>query len=271
MTIKSRNTDIEGYDVHYWEGGIGFPILMMHGVGPGTSIIGNFEPALAPLAERYHLFATDLIGFGDSDRKTEPPFFDIDLWVRQGMALLEKLPDGPCGVVGHSLGGALALKIAAASDKVTHVLTSSTVGTPYNLTNALDAFWSLPANRAELRSAMEAMMHDPTAVTDGMIEGRWDLLARDGYADYFGAMFATPRQRYLDAGIVTDDELAVLGKKKVSLIHGTHDQPCPAEMTTVKLGERLPLATVELVDNCGHNLPREFTERYLNAATDLFG
>ena len=55
------------------------------------------------------------------------------------------------------------------------------------------------------------------------------------------------------------------------MIHGTDDKPCPAELTTVKLGERLPHATVELVDKCGHNLPREFTDRYLNASTALFG
>ncbi len=68
-------------------------------------------------------------------------------------------------------------------------------------------FWSLPADRAELRAAMENMMFDPSAVTDGMIEGRWDLLAQDGYAEYFGDMFAPPRQRYLDSGVVTDAEL----------------------------------------------------------------
>ena len=270
MTIKSCTAKFEGYDVHYWEGGSGFPVLMMHGVGPGTSIMGNFEPAIAPMAEHYQLFATDLIGFGDSSRKTGAPFFDVELWVRQGLALLEKLPDGPCGVAGHSLGGAIALKIAASSPKVTHVLTSSTVGTPYELTPALNAFWSLPADRAQLRTAMEAMVYDPAAVTDGMIEGRWELLEQEGYADYFGAMFAEPRQRYLDSGIITDAEIAALVNKKITLIHGSNDKPCPAELTTVKLGERLPHATVELIANCGHNLPREFTDRYLSAATTLF-
>lgn len=271
MTLESRHTDIEGYDVHYWEGGSGFSVLMMHGVGPGTSIMGNFEPAMAPLAERYHLFATDLIGFGESARKTEEPYFDVELWVRQGLAMLDLMPDGPCGVAGHSMGGAIALKIAAASDRVTHVLTSSTVGTSYPLTNALDAFWTLPADRAELRAAMENMMFDPGAVTEPMIEGRWNLLAQNGYAEFFSVMFGGDRQRYIDAGVVTDAEFAVLTSKKISLIHGTDDKPCPADQTTVKLGERLPEATVTLVDNCGHNLPREFTGKYLDAAFHLYG
>ena len=117
--IESRHTDIHGYDVHYWEGGEGFPVLMLHGVGPGTSIMGNFEPAIAPLTDRYHLFASDLIGFGGSGRKSDMPLFDIDLWIRQGVALIDLLPDGPCGIAGHSMGGALSMKIAAASDRVT--------------------------------------------------------------------------------------------------------------------------------------------------------
>lgn len=271
MTIESRRAQIEGYDVHYWEGGSGFPVLMLHGVGPGTSIMGNFEPAMAPLAERYHVFAADLVGFGESGRKSDEPYFDVGLWVRQGLTMLDLLPDGPCGVAGHSMGGAIALKIAAASDRVGHVLTSSTVGTSYPLTPALDAFWSLPADRAELRAAMENMMFDPAAVTEPMIEGRWDLLAQDGYAEYFGKMFGGDRQRYIDAGIVTDAEFAALASKKISLIHGADDKPCPADVTSAALAERLPHATLELIGDCGHNLPREYTRNYLDAAYNLFG
>ena len=107
--MESKHTDVEGYKVHYWEGGKGFPILMMHGVGPGTSIMGNFQPALDGLCEQFHIFAMDLIGFGGSDRKTSTPYFDVDLWVRQAEAMLKLMPPGPVGVIGHSMGGALAL------------------------------------------------------------------------------------------------------------------------------------------------------------------
>lgn len=268
--LESRFADVESYRVHCWEGGDGFPVLMLHGVGPGTSIMGNFEPALAPLAERYRIVATDLVGFGKSDRKTAEPFFDAELWVRQGLALIDRFPDGPCGVIGHSLGGALALKIAARSDRVTHVLASSSVGSSYPINRYLDAFWSLPADRASLRAAMENMAYDTSALTDAMIEGRWELLQQDGYADYFGAMFGGDRQRYLDAGIVSDEEFAAISAK-VSLIHGREDRPCPPELTTEKLAERLPGATVAILEECGHNLPREKTERYLRAAFELFG
>ena len=50
--------------VETWEGGSGFPVLMLHGVGPGTSIQGNFGPVLEPLAAHCKLLAMDLVGFG---------------------------------------------------------------------------------------------------------------------------------------------------------------------------------------------------------------
>ena len=268
MTLESKTTPVEGYDVHCWEGGNGFPVLMLHGVGPGTSIMGNFEPVMEPLAERYHVLAADLIGFGASARKSEEPFFDVDLWVRQGLSLLDQLPGDEFGIAGHSMGGALSLKIAAADARITRVMTSSTVGTSYPLTDALNAFWSLPADKDELRAAMSAMLYDPAAVTDAMIDGRWDLLAQDGYAEYFGSKFGRDRQRFIDAGAVTDDEFNALNDRgvNITMIHGTDDHPCPADLTTAKLAERLPNATATMIDRCGHNLPREYSAEYLNAA-----
>jgi 2-hydroxymuconate-semialdehyde hydrolase len=267
--LESTFVEIEGHEVHLWQGGTGFPVLMLHGVGPGTSIVGNYGPVLEPLAAHCRIVAADLIGFGESDRKASPPYFDVDLWVRQGLALIERLGNGPCGIAGHSLGGALALKIASRAPQITKVLTSSSIGAPYPLNEALDGFWSLPADRTELRRAMARMVHDPDAVTEDMIEGRWQLLESEGYAAYFGEMFAPPRQRYIDDGIVSAEELARI-EADVVMLHGRDDQPCPAAETTLVVAEGLAQADIKLFGNCGHNLPRERTADYLAAATALF-
>ena len=271
MAFASHYIKIAGHDVHYWKGGKGFPLLMFHGVGPGTSIMGNFEPVLQPLAEHFTIIATDLIGFGESSRKTESPLFDLNLWLQQGAALLNLFPEGPCAVAGHSMGGAIALKIAAVNSQVTHVLTSSTVGTSYPLPPALENFWSLPNDCEELRAAMGAMVHKPEAVTDEMIEGRWKLLSQEGYSDYFREMFAGDRQRFIEESLVTELELDSLNKRgvKISMIHGDNDQPCPAELTSIALSKGLPNAQLTIVPDCGHNLPREKPNAYMTAATEL--
>ncbi len=267
--LASRLTEFDGIKVHFWEGGSGFPFLMLHGVGPGTSIQGNFGPVLEPLATKFRIVATDLIGFGNSGRKPAPPYFDVELWVRQAEAMLDLLPPGPCGVAGHSMGGAVALELAARCPRITKVLTSSSVGAPYVLPMALDAFWSAPAETGALRAAMQRMVHDPAAVTDAMIEDRLRFLSGSDYATYFADMFAAPRQRYLDAGVITDAEFAAI-RAKVVMLHGRNDQPCPAAETTIKLAARLADADVHLLGQCGHNLPRERPAAYIAAADALF-
>lgn len=267
--LKEKYTELDGIRVRYLEGGAGFPVLMMHGVGPGTSIEGNFGPVLEPLAERCHVVGIDLIGFGGSGRKPAAPYFDVGLWLRQARAMLDVLPPGPCGVAGHSLGGALALKLAAANPRITKVLTSSTVGASYTIPPALDAFWSPPADREALRQAMLRMVANPAALTDAMIDDRWKLLSSGDYAAYFAELFPAPHQRYLDAAVITDAEFAAI-RADVTMLHGRDDQPCPPDLTTLAIARQLPAADVRLLGRCGHNLPRERTQDYLSAALALF-
>lgn len=267
--LESRTRSIAGHDVHYWTGGQGFPLLMLHGVGPGTSILGNYQPVLQPLSQHCQIVAPDLIGFGKSARKQAAPFFDMELWVEQGLAMLDLLPPGPCGIAGHSLGGALALKIASRSRRVTKVLTSSSIGAPYTLPLALDEFWSVPTDEAALNRAMQRMVCDPAAVTKEMVADRWALFQSPGYAEYFGTMFAGTRQRYIDAAILTDHEITKLTARTV-MLHGRDDQPCPADMTSIALAKRLPRSDLHLFGACGHNLPRERTADYVAIALRLF-
>ena len=267
--LTSETNDFEGIKVHFWSGGTGFPILMLHGVGPGTSIQGNFGPVLEPMAAHCRIVAMDLIGFGASGRKPASPYFDVDLWVRQAEAMLALLPAGPVGIAGHSMGGAIALKLAARHTRIVKVLTSSSVGTNYQLPDALDRFWGARAEKAELKAAMLRMVGDPAAVTDAIIEDRYNLLSGGDYPKYFAEMFAAPRQRYLDQGILSDAELAAI-RADVVMLHGRADQPCPPELTTLALAARLPRADVHLLGGCGHNLPRERSADYLAAARALF-
>ena len=149
------------------------------------------------------------------------------------------------------------------------ILTSSTIGSAYSLNDALDGFWTLPTERADLRPVMERMFHSAGAVSEEMIDGRWELLAEEGYGDHFAAMFEEPRQRYIDQAVLSPAELGRI-KAELVMLHGRDDQPCPAQDTTLALASSLPHADIHLLGRCGHNLPWERTGDYLAAATALF-
>lgn len=267
--METKTGRFQGLAFRYLEGGSGYPVLLIHGVGPGTSIIGNFGPVLEPLAARLHVIGIDLIGFGGSDRKQSGAYFDVDLWVDQAVAALDLFPAGPVGIIGHSMGGAMALKVAARSPRVAKVVTSCTVGSPYPINSALSEFWSKPRDAAHLRQIMARMVHAPEAVTDAMIEDRWSLLNQPGYPEYVSALFAEPRQRYLDSAVLSDAELASI-KADIMMLHGRSDQPCPPEETTLELARRLPQADVHLFANSGHNLPRERSAAFLQHVFTFF-
>src|SRR5262249_30743411 len=82
-TPREHRLTFESIPVHLLEAGDGVPLRLLHGSGPGVSVVGNFARVLEPLAERYRVFAMDWIGFGRSGRLAAPPFFDMDLWERQ--------------------------------------------------------------------------------------------------------------------------------------------------------------------------------------------
>lgn len=85
------------------------PLLLVHGLGQNG--FTDWMPVIAPLARQWRVVAVDLPGFGYSSApqaKLSPTQF-----ARVLERLLAQLAGPPAVVVGHSLGGAVALRLAA--------------------------------------------------------------------------------------------------------------------------------------------------------------
>ena len=270
MELIERDIEVAGCRARIYEAGSGFPILLMHGVGPGTCVPVNFGRVLEPLAERYHVFGTDLIGFGGSGRKSEPPYFDYALWMAQAEAVLATMPEGPKGILGHSLSSTLGMRLAGTHGDVSKLLLSAAIGTPMTVNADLETLWTFPENLADLRRAMDVLFYDSAFVTDAMLEDRLAVLNADGYAAYFKAMFGGEKNALLAPTVLAAEEFARI-TCEVAIVHGRSDLPCPFDETAALLAEALPQADLYALSVCGHGPASERPERFLSIVFDFFG
>src|SRR4051794_25188970 len=92
--------------IHLHAAGSGHPVVMLHGSGPGATGWSNFGRNLAYFAERFHVIAPDMPGWGKSD----PVSYEQRDHVTAALQLLDALGIDKAAFVGNSMGGATALK-----------------------------------------------------------------------------------------------------------------------------------------------------------------
>lgn len=94
--------------MHFYEGGDGPPLLLLHGFGFGA--LENWEKQAPAFAKHHHVIAPDLYWFGQSvpARPIDTPEDEAEA-VRE---LLDALHVDRADIVGASFGGLVALRIA---------------------------------------------------------------------------------------------------------------------------------------------------------------
>jgi 2-hydroxymuconate-semialdehyde hydrolase len=236
-------------------------VLLLHGSGPGTTAWRAWRPLCEALSRRFELIAPDQAGFG---RTPIPAGREArrELWVEQATAVMDLLGHERYAVVGHSMGGAVALAAAAARpDAVRAVVGIGCMGAPMPLSDGLDRLWgarATPAGAAEVLrliaagssgqagSTAPAGSPDPTAVED-----RLEAMLSQGDERY-AALFPPPRERWVaDLGLRESEWGRVAAH--VLLVHGVRDQIVPLREGAVPLVERLPHADLYVLGDCGHS------------------
>lgn len=97
---------VDGLLTKYELTGKGKLVLLLHGWGDSAQGLAGLQKALA---ERYQVLALDLPGFGGTQAPTE--VWDLDNYAAFVHATLTKLElKQPYGLIGHSNGGALAIR-----------------------------------------------------------------------------------------------------------------------------------------------------------------
>jgi pimeloyl-ACP methyl ester carboxylesterase len=243
MTEQSNGClSLDGDDVYFEVAGApDAPVVVLgHGAGGNHAIWFQQVPVFA---HQYRVVTWDQRGFGNSTNRNElasPATATRDL-----VAILDHLGVDRAHVVGQSMGGWAAMGLAVAHPERVHslVLADTLAGI------AIDGWW----NAAAAIAPRVGPFNHPALANEFCIRfpDRAHLylqiggLRRDPLADQ------TPLMLTLAKSSFTDEQLAALAMPTLFIV-GTHDEIFPPA-SVAAAAERVPGATVELVEGAGHS------------------
>ena len=104
MTVGEKSIRVHEF-------GAGPALLMLHGGGAGANGLSNYGKNIDTLATRFRVIVADMPGYGASTKGLDQADVFGDL-ARSMIGLLDALGVEQAHVIGNSLGGACALRMA---------------------------------------------------------------------------------------------------------------------------------------------------------------
>jgi pimeloyl-ACP methyl ester carboxylesterase len=251
-TEHGRMIDAGGTRTHYHDAGPrdGRPVLMLHGSGPGVSAWANWRLNMDALAGAgYRVLAPDLVGFGS----TEPPtgvHYSLGTWCAQVFAFLDALGVAGAAVIGNSLGGRVALDMAAQQPaRVDRMVLMGTPGVGMWLTEGLKQLRAYePSLENMRRMLLDCFAVDPSIITDDLVRTRYEASMRPGMFETYQEMFSD-RHAGNQLGI-TEEQVRGIPTRTL-LVHGREDKVVPVEVAW-NMVRLLPAADLSVFARCGH-------------------
>jgi pimeloyl-ACP methyl ester carboxylesterase len=183
------------------QAGIGDPVVMIHGLGATKA---SFLPTIAALAPSFRTIAVDLPGFGDAAKPLRAAF-DAPFFARSLADVLDSLGLRRVHLVGHSLGGRVALEIALRQPERLQSVTLMMPSMAWRRTRRWAPYLRL------VRPELGLLQPVPRAIADPLVrqlvpgaDTKWGAVAIDefmrGFLDPRGraAFYAAARSIYLE-------------------------------------------------------------------------
>jgi pimeloyl-ACP methyl ester carboxylesterase len=98
---------VHGQKIAYYEAGKGSVVILIHGLGADSR---HWAANIDPLSRNFHVFALDMIGYGQSDKPLM--FYTVGTFAYYLHGFLQALKIPRASLAGHSLGGWVALDFA---------------------------------------------------------------------------------------------------------------------------------------------------------------
>ena len=256
-----------GITTNYHDVGTGFPVLLIHGSGPGVSAWANWRLSIQSLKNDFRLLAPDLAGFGFTETPQDI-VYSRQLWLDQMVAFLDAVGVEKVNVIGNSFGGSMALALAIHHpERINKLILMGSVGVPFELTPGLDAVWGYEPTQENMRAIMRIFAYDQTLVGDDLVRMRYEASKRAGVQEAYAAMFPAPRQRWVEAMAHDEAEIRGIGHKTL-LVHGRDDKVIPLS-TSLTLQQWIDDSQLHIFGRCGHWTQIEHAAAFCQLVTNF--
>jgi 3-oxoadipate enol-lactonase len=265
--FTERVYEFRGARIRFFAGGEGPPLLLVHGFGGSA---WNFAE-LAPLLEGRRLIVPDLPGHGGSAPLPATPT------LRGYADALVPLLEGPTDVLGHSLGGVVALRLAERHPELVRRLVlaaAAGISTSTRRAEVTIAFLGLvqPGRIAGRRVDRIAASRRLRRAVFGPFEvSNPDLLTERAVHGFLRGPLLHTDAIAAGRALVADDPRRDLERVTcpVLLLWGARDRQVPLE-DGFEYARRLR-APLRVIADCGHLLIGERPEVCARAALEFFG
>ena len=265
-----ETVEIGGGEISYLESGSGAPLLLIHGLGHSSTA---WLRSIPRLAERYHVFAPDLPGYGQSaapDVRYDPAFFG-----RFVAAFASALGLDRVDAAGNSLG-ALALMLAALEQPQTirRLVLADPLGFTKPPVPPLDeamltiiGLWlSFPRTRAMIRAGYATSFFDAKQLDDASVD---EIVSRLGREQRQRAARRTVSEifHYSRRLELLHERLPHLAPPAL-VVWGKNDPVLPSK--DAEIARRvLPAPRIEVLARCGHFPHIEQSEAFCALALEF--
>ncbi len=274
--MHRETAQIHGQPVTYLRAGEGPPILLIHGI---TSSSRTWREVMPGLAEHHEVIAPDLLGHGHSAKPRGD--YSLGAYASGLRDLLTMLGIGRVTVVGHSLGGGVAMQFAyqfpgrlgrlvlvdsgGLGNEVAPFLRAATLpGAEY----VIPVLFSSPlrATGRAIGSALGKLGVQGSANTRGLAEGMESL----GDPEKRRAFVHTARSVIDPRGQRVDarDRLYLSKDVPTMVVWGENDHVIPVRHGQ-RAHEMMPHSRFELVPGAGHFAHNDDPERFVTLLSDF--
>ncbi len=268
--FEERIAEVRGTRLRYLAAGEGEPLLLVHGLGGAAA---NWL-ALAPLllATR-RLLVPELPGHGGSSALPAAP--SLNAYADRLGIVLEQEGIASAGVVGHSLGGAIALRLSIRRpDAVSALVLAGAAGISSGRRNARYALTITGIVKPGRRLAPHRRRIARSNTLKRVVFGRWGASDPPALPTELAEAFLSGPARHTDTvsaaqALVRDDPRADLDRVRCPslVLWGARDHQLPVE-DAFDYARRLR-ARLRVIADCGHLLIGERPDACADAIEDF--